>query len=98
VIHRDDLKKMKPETIAAAFRAGDLDHLLAPESGEEQSAEAAPEPESGEAPGTTSNADQGARGTPARSLRAALQSMSPSEIVEAHRRGDLDALMRGQVR
>jgi len=46
---------------------------------------------------THGSSDHGARGTPAPRGRARLQGMTPEQIVEARRRGDLDALLNGET-
>lgn len=96
MIRREDLKTMKPETISLLYRNGDLDHLLS-ETEVAREARLLSEAEGEAGASDPSNIDQGNRGTPPRSGRRSLSRMTPQEIVEARRRGDLDALMRGEV-
>jgi hypothetical protein len=89
MIERSDLKRMGSAEIVAAFRAGDLDHLLQPASDD------ALEPE---APEASDDIDQGARGKPAKSVRESLRGQTSAEVVRRHRAGELDALLRGEVK
>jgi hypothetical protein len=84
VIRREDLRKMSPAQIVEAQAKGKLDHLL-------KGTENTPEIANGD------SADQGARGESQQGLidRGALQSMTTSAIVKAHREGRLDHLLRG---
>jgi hypothetical protein len=95
MIQRDDLKHMRPETIVALRRDGDLDHLMRGQTDEERwTAEA--EADAADAGG--GDIDQGARSTQQpRTTRERLRQMTPQQIVEARRRGDLDPLLRGEV-
>jgi hypothetical protein len=89
MIQRSDLKRMSSGEIVAAFRKGELDHLL--QAGEQRRARER------EAPDASDDIDQGARSKPPRSVRESVRQMTPQQIVAAHRRGDLDALLRGEV-
>lgn len=98
---RAEIKTWTPEQVRRASRAGELDHLVRPESvtakdlddwtGEDVAAarhegrlrHLGLEPKPGELrPG-------------AHLARGDLKSMSPTAIVERHRRGELDPILRG---
>jgi hypothetical protein len=109
VISRDDLKRLKPKTIADAFKAGDLNHLLKGHPEEQRLAEEAArldgeaaadeatelsvdaQHESHESRGSV---DQGGRrNVTSATGRERLIGMSPQEIIQAQRRGELDDLL-----
>ncbi|MGH2450818.1 MAG: hypothetical protein ACRDGE_06045 [Candidatus Limnocylindria bacterium] len=83
-ISAEQLKTMSPDAIVKARKEGRLQDVLAGEP---------PTPEPPQA-----SADQGARGPRYASERERLRSMSPREIVEERKRGDLDGQLDGSQR
>jgi hypothetical protein len=86
---RAELRRMPPEEIVRADRAGELAELLAGRD----PGKAVPDPQ--DEPRVLGSADQGARGErPQGQLtRADLQTMSSAEIVRAQDEGRLDQLL-----
>jgi hypothetical protein len=113
-ISRADLANMSSSEISEAVTGGHLKHLLDPPSvtladletwdgddivaarteGRLRHLGVDPEPRAE----TLVGADLGARGKRYGSMRERLRDMSVEEIVAAHRRGDLDGLLRGEVK
>jgi hypothetical protein len=111
-VSRSQLVAMSARETVAAMRRGELRHLLNPRGVtlDELHGWAAEDVLSAQAEGRLEHlgiepekaskggmADQGQRGKKYTSMRDRLEDMSPGEIAAGLRRGDFDALLRGDA-
>lgn len=92
-VERGDLKGMSPKRVVELHKAGELDHILNPQTEQTAVEEPAEEPEEAVVRGS---ADLGAHTPDPRSgqlAREALRSMTSAEIVQAQNDGRLDDLL-----
>lgn len=88
-LSRDALANMSAEEIVKARRDGRLGELLA---GNDPGREGEPF-----TPPEIEGIDQGARGRTYSNASEWLKSLSPDQVVAAHKAGHLDAILQGEV-